>query len=154
MDLWMRRGSQAFRGSLSPTRAGWRGGECTDVEGLQEGHPDLPTTTFSMERQEVKLTLVCRKHTPAHTQSRDVALSHNLNWLPGAYWLPCSPKALCMFSECLAYAVVTWDPLSHSYSYFSPSCVCTHGNASTQTHNTAKSFYPSLLLCFSHQKVN
>lgn len=28
------------------------GGGDTDVEGLQEGHPDLPTTTVSMERQE------------------------------------------------------------------------------------------------------
>lgn len=85
------------------------GGGGTDVEGLQEGHPD-PPLLFQWS-VKIKLSLACgehtRTHTFAHTQSHDIALSHNLNWLPGAYQLPCSPKALCMFSECLAYAAVT-----------------------------------------------
>lgn len=43
-------GAARQRGAGSVLQGG-RGGD-TDVEGLQEGHPDLPTTTVSMERQE------------------------------------------------------------------------------------------------------
>lgn len=39
-------------GREEPAQSCSGGGGDTDVEGLQEGHPDLPTTTVSMERQE------------------------------------------------------------------------------------------------------
>lgn len=44
--------SQSGMEELAQSCNGGRGGGGTDVEGLQEGHPDLPTTTVSMERQE------------------------------------------------------------------------------------------------------
>lgn len=89
----------------------WRERESgdTDVEGCRRA-TQTHHYTVSMEHQEKKLR--CREHTLpdmlSHTQSHDIALSHNLNWIPRAYRVPCSPKALCMFSECLAYAAVTW----------------------------------------------
>lgn len=57
---WVKRGlaecavsveKQPGREEPAQSCRGGRGGD-TDVEGLQEGHPDLPTTTVSMERQE------------------------------------------------------------------------------------------------------
>lgn len=95
----------AARGKLLEDRARtqmWRGAG---------GQPRPTYYTVSMEHQEKK-KLRCREHTLpdmlSHTQSHDIALSHNLNWIPRASRVPCSPKALCMFSECLAYAAVTW----------------------------------------------
>lgn len=108
--------SQACRSRLRRSIEGRAAGERerkresgnTDVEGA--GGPPRPTTIlFQWSIKKKKLR--CRERTLpdmlSHTQSHDIALSHNLNWIPRAYRVPCSPKALCMFSECLAYAAVT-----------------------------------------------
>lgn len=113
--------SQLFPWSAAGHSTKWGGGFTQDCKARSYSQwAAVPGPAFWICMSKTHTHMQNREHTHAHTQSHNIALSHNLNWLPRAYQLPCSPKALCMFFECLAYAAVTWDISLSLFLFLSP----------------------------------